>query len=112
MGDIFIWLSGASKKILRECPTERPRLYGLGAMIAVTGGLAGVSLAFALVNALKVSLPAVIVFGVLWALAVMMIDRLFVVSMHRQRNPLIYLIQALPRLAMAIVLGFPKTTPL
>jgi hypothetical protein len=111
VGDIFIWLSGASKKILRECPTERPRLYGLGAMIAVTGGLAGVSLAFALVNALKVNLPAVIVFGVLWALAVMMIDRLFVVSMHRQRNPLIYLIQALPRLAMAIVLGFVISTP-
>jgi hypothetical protein len=111
VGDIFIWLSGASKKILGECPTERPRFYGLGAMIAVTGGLAGISLAFALVNALKAALPIAVVFGVLWALAVMMIDRLFVVSMHRQRNPLIYLVQALPRLAMAIVLGFVISTP-
>jgi hypothetical protein len=111
VGDIFIWLSGASKKILGECPTERPRFYGLGAMIAVTGCLAGVSLAFALVNALKAALPIGIVFGVLWALAVMMIDRLFIVSMHRQRNPLIYLAQALPRLAMAIVLGFVISTP-
>jgi Domain of unknown function (DUF4407) len=111
VGAIFIWLSGASRKILRECPTERPKYYGLGALIAVTGAMAGVSLAFALVSGLKISLRDAIIFAVLWGLAVMMIDRFFVVSMHRQSNPLIYLVQALPRLAMAVVLGFVISTP-
>ena len=111
MGGFFIWLSGASRRILAECPTERPKYFGLGAAILVTGAMAGVSLSFALVNALKVSLRDAIIFAVLWGLAIMMIDRLFVVSMHRQRNPLIYLIQALPRLLMAVVLGLVISTP-
>jgi Domain of unknown function (DUF4407) len=111
VGAIFIWLSGANRKILSQCPTERPKYFGLGAVILVTGAMAGVSLAFALVNGLKISLDAAIVFAVLWSLAITMIDRLFVVSMHRQRNPLIYLIQALPRLLMSVVLGFVISTP-
>ena len=111
MGAIFIWLSGANRKILSQCPTERPKYFGLGAVILVTGAMAGVSLAFALVNGLKISLDAAIVFAVLWGLAITMIDRLFVVSMHRQQNPLIYIIQALPRLLMSLVLGFVISTP-
>lgn len=111
VGGIFVWLSGANRKVIGECPTERPKYFGLGAVIVVTGAMAGVSLAFALVNALKISLSAAIVFAVFWGLAIMMIDRLFVTSMHRQRNPLIYLIQALPRLLMAVVLGFVISTP-
>ena len=111
MGGIFIWLSGANRQLLAECPTERPKFFGLGAVIVVTGAMAGVSLAFALVNALDISLPGAIVFAVLWGLAIIMIDRLFVVSMHRQRNPLIYILQVLPRLAMSVVLGLVISTP-
>ena len=111
MGDIFIWLSGANRRLLAECPTERPKYFGLGAVIVVTGAMAGVSLAFALVNALGIALTGAIVFGILWGLAIIMIDRLFVASMHRQRNPLIYVVQALPRLAMSVVLGFVISTP-
>ncbi len=111
MGDLFIWLSGANRRLLAECPTERPKYFGLGAVIVVTGAMAGVSLAFALVNALKIGLSAAIIFAVLWGLAIIMIDRLFVSSMHRQKNPLIYVIQAIPRLAMSLVLGFVISTP-
>lgn len=111
MGDFFIWLSGANRRLLAECPTEQPKYFGLGAVIIVTGAMAGASLAFALVNALKISLSAAIVFAVLWGLAIIMIDRLFVSSMHRQKNPLIYVVQAIPRLVMSLVLGFVISTP-
>jgi hypothetical protein len=111
MGGIFIWLSGASRKVLADCPTERPKYFGLGAIILVTGAMAGVSLAFALVNALKITLTGAIIFAFFWGLAIMMIDRLFVVSMHRQRNPLIYVVQATPRVLMSVVLGFVISTP-
>ena len=87
MGAIFIWLSGASRKILKECLTERAKFYGPSAIIAVTGGMAGVSLAFARVNALKMTFHDVVIFAILCGLAMMMIDRLFVVTMHRQRDP-------------------------
>jgi len=111
VGGIFIWLSGASRKILAECPTERPKYFGLGASIFVTGAMAGVSLAFALVNALNIALTGAIIFAVCWGLAIMMVDRLFVSSMHRQRNPLIYVMQATPRFLMSIVIGFVISTP-
>lgn len=111
MGGIFIWLSGANRQLLAECPTERPKYFGLGAVIVVTGAMAGVSLAFALVTALGISLRDAAIFAVLWGLAIIMVDRLFVASMHRQRNPLIYIVQALPRLAMSVVLGFVISTP-
>lgn len=114
MGDILIWLSGANRKILAECPTERPKYFGIGAAILVTGAMAAVSLSFALVNALKITLGDAIVFAALWGLAILMLDRLFVVSMHRQRGRfsfLIYLVQAVPRLLMSVVLGFVISTP-
>ena len=112
MGAIFYWLAGANRRLLAKCPTERPKYFGLGAAIVVTGAMAGVSLAFALANALSISTRYAIIFGVLWAVAIMMIDRLFVASMHRQSNPLFYILQALPRLAMSVVLGLVVSTPL
>ncbi len=111
MGDFLIWLSGVSRDVLAQCRTERPKFIGLGAAILVTAGMAAVSLSFALVNALKAPLWAAVTFALLWGLAIMSLDRLFVVSMHRYRNPFFYLVMALPRFAMAVLLGFVISTP-
>ncbi len=111
MGDFLIWFSGASREVLAQCQTERAKFIGLGAAILVTAGMAAVSLSFALINALKAPLWAALIFALLWGVAIMSLDRLFVVSMHRYRNPLPYLVMALPRFAMAVVLGFVISTP-
>ena len=111
MGDFLIWLSGVSRDVLAQCRTERPKFIGLGAAILVTAGMAAISLSFALVNALKAPLWAAVIFALLWGVAIMSLDRLFVVSMHRYRNPLFYLVMALPRFAMAVLLGFVISTP-
>ena len=86
MGDFLIWLSGVSRQLLGQCTTERPKFIGLGAAILVTAGMAAVSLSFALVSALKAPVWLAVFFALLWGLAIMSLDRLFVVSMHRQRN--------------------------
>ncbi len=52
-----------------------------------------------------------VIFALLWGLAIMSLDRLFVVSMHRQQNRLYYLILAAPRFLMAVLLGFVISTP-
>jgi hypothetical protein len=111
VGDFLIWLSGVSREVLAQCRSERPKFIGLGAVILVTAGMAAVSLSFALVNALKAPLWAALIFALLWGLAIMSLDRLFVVSMHRYRNPLYYLVMAVPRLVMAVLLGFVISTP-
>lgn len=110
-GDIFIWLSGASRQVLDQCPTERPKFIGLGASILVTAGMAAVSLAFALYTALKAPIWIAVIFALLWGLAIMSLDRLFVVSLHRYRNRFFYLLLAAPRFVMAVLLGFVISTP-
>jgi Domain of unknown function (DUF4407) len=110
-GGIFIWLSGASRRILEACPTERPKYFGIGAVVFITGAMAAVSAAFALVNALKVLLIGAIIFAFFWGLAIMMIDRLFVATMRRPSSRLYALGQALPRILMAFVIGLVISTP-
>jgi Domain of unknown function (DUF4407) len=111
VGDFLVWLSGASRQVLAQCPTERPKFIGLGAAILVTAGMAAVSLSFALVTALKAPLWLAVIFALLWGLAIMSLDRLFVVSMHRQQNRFYYLIMATPRFLLAVLLGFVISTP-
>lgn len=104
-------MSGASRQVLAQCPTERPKFVGLGAAILVTAGMATVSLSFALFNALQAPVWLAVIFALLWGLAIMSLDRLFVVSMHRYRNRLFYLLLAAPRFLMAVLLGFVISTP-
>ena len=104
-------MSGTSKQVLAQCPTEKPKFIGLGTAILVTAGMAAVSMAFALYNALKAPLWAAVIFALLWGVAILCLDRLFVVSMHRQRNWLYYLVLAAPRFIMAVLLGFVISTP-
>src|ERR1700678_447637 len=110
-GDFFIWLSGVSRQVLDQCPTERPKFIGLGASILVTAGMAAVSLSFALYTALKAPIWLALIFALLWGLAIMSLDRLFVVSLHRYRNRFFYVLLAAPRFLMAVLLGFVISTP-
>jgi hypothetical protein len=111
VGEFTIWLSGVSRQVLAQCPTERSKFVGLGSAILVTAGMATVSLWFALYTALKAPIWLAVIFALLWGLAIMSLDRLFVVSMHRYRNRLYYVLLAAPRFIMAVLLGFVISTP-
>lgn len=78
MGRFLIWLSGARRQILAECPTERPKYIG------ITAAMAAVSLSFALITILKIRLWTALPLAIAWGLAIMSLDRLFVVSLYRQ----------------------------
>jgi Domain of unknown function (DUF4407) len=111
MGRLLIWLSGARGQILAECPTERPKYIGIGAAILITGTMAAVSLTFALVTALKVDLWAALPFALAWGVAIVSLDRLFVVSLQRQGPWWAHLLRAVPRLLLALLLGVVISTP-
>lgn len=111
MGRLLIWLSGARAQILAECPTERPKYIGIGAAILITGTMAAVSLTFALVTALKVDLWAALPFALAWGVAIVSLDRLFVVSLQRQGPWWAHLLRAVPRLLLALLLGVVISTP-
>jgi hypothetical protein len=108
----LIWLSGASQQILAECPTERPKYTGLGASVLTSAALAGVSLAFALTTALNITLWVALPLAVAWGAAILSLNRLFVVSLSRSGRPRMQFVQAIPRLLMALILGFVISAPL
>ena len=111
MGRLLIWLSGARGQILAECPTERPKYIGIGSAILITGTMAAISLAFALVTALKVPLWAALPFALAWGVAIVSLDRLFVVSLQRRGPWWAHLLRAVPRLLLALLLGVVISTP-
>jgi len=111
VGRFLIWLSGAQRQILDECPTERPKYVGIGASILITATMAAVSLAFALVTALKVELWLALPFAIAWGLAILSLDRLFVVSLSREGGWLAQLLRATPRVLLALLLGLVISTP-
>jgi hypothetical protein len=111
LGRFLIWLSGARRQILEECPTDRAKYVGIGTAILVTATLAAISLAFALVTALRVKLPEALPFAIGWGLAILSLDRLFVVSLPRKGTRLAHVARATPRVLLALLLGFVISTP-
>jgi Domain of unknown function (DUF4407) len=111
VGGFLIWLSGARRQILDECPTERPKYIGIGTAIVITAAMAAVSLTFALVTALRVSLWAALPFALAWGVAIMCLDRLFGVSLPRKGRWWVHLLRALPRFLLALLLGFVISAP-
>jgi competence protein ComGC len=73
--------------------------------------MAAVSLTFALVTVLNSALWAALPFAVAWGLAIMMLDRLFVVSLSRHQNPVVYWTLAAWRLFLAMIIGLVISTP-
>jgi hypothetical protein len=110
MKGLLISLSGARPEILDKCPTERGKFEGIGGAVLITSGLAMISMWFALSTAVGVNPVLAVVPAVLWGLAILTLDRWLVTSMpadgaRRWRF-------ALPRVAMALLLGFVVSTPL
>ena len=112
MGRFLIWLSGARRQILDECPTERPKYVGIGASILITATMAAVSLAFVLVTALRVELWLAVPSVIAWGLAILSLERLFVVSLPRGGTWHAQLLRASPLVLLALLLGVVTSTPL
>jgi hypothetical protein len=107
------WLlivSGARPEVLAQCESERVKFESLGWAIVITGGLAVVSMWFALNSALGINSVIAVPIALLWGLAIVGIDRWLVTSLplESQRRWVV----AVPRLALAILLGALISTPL
>jgi len=110
-GRFLIWLSGARRQILAECPTERPKYTGLGVSILIPAGMAAVSLTFALVTVLRAELWVALLFAAAWAMVIVSLDRMFVVSLPRTGTWQTQLLRATPRFLLALLLGLVISTP-
>jgi hypothetical protein len=106
----LLWISGAQPKVLDQCPSERIKFESLGWAILITSGLGTVSMWFALYSAMGINAAVATPFALLWGLVIMGIDRWLITSMPLEGRRKFWL--AMPRLALAILLGTLISTPL
>lgn len=112
---LFLWSSGADLEILNQVPTDQNKYFGIGGTILFTALMASFAGGYAFFTAFKSPLLSVF-FGIFWGALIFNLDRYIVStfgvgdgkkSISRQE-----LIEAAPRLVMAIILGFVISTPL
>lgn len=105
-------LAGAQEDILRDAEGDRVKHTAMGGVLLSTALVAGVSAAFALSTAGGLPVPISIMIGAVWSLIIVNLDRMLVVSMGRQDGIWRNVLTALPRVALAVVIGAVISTPL
>ena len=108
------WLStlgGAEESVLKHAPGDRAKFSTLGLIMLGTGALAAVSATYALIQSIDLSWPYALGVGIGWGVIIIALDRQLIVTMTRQSNWR-NLLTALPRLLLAVLLGFVISTPL
>lgn len=111
----FWWCAGANIDILKKCPTDHAKYFGVGGTIVFTALMASFAGGYAFFTAFKSVLPSLF-FGAFWGLLIFNLDRYIVSTIGKgdgtQKITLEEWKIAAPRLMMAILLGFVISTPL
>lgn len=110
----LIIISGASIPILKrsDCAHERGKYATIGATMLLTATFASLSGGYALFIALGL-IDVSLLFGGLWGIFILLIDRLIVGSIRKNKNNFFEQIKvAIPRLFLASAISFVITKPL
>lgn len=112
IGNKLAVLAGARPDVLEAAPGARAKFVALGGVLLSTGGLALVSMAFAVHMALGAWWPLALLIGLGWGLVVVNLDRMLMVGMAHDSSLKRNLVLAVPRVGLALVLGVVIATPL
>lgn len=105
-------LAGARPDVLRQAPGDVIRYATLGGVLVSTAAVAGGSAFFAVRMAIGLPVAACVAIGLCWAVVILNLDRMLIVSMNGLRTARLKIAAALPRLALALVIGTVISTPL
>ncbi|MEO5788696.1 MAG: DUF4407 domain-containing protein [Gelidibacter sp.] len=108
----FILCSGSDTDILEQCSNgEQNKYAGIGATVFFTAVMATIAASYALFTVFDNAFIA-ISFGLIWGLLIFNLDR-FIVSTIKKRNSFINeLIQATPRIILAVIIAIVISKPL
>lgn len=108
----FIFCSGADTDILEECaPGERTKYAGIGATVFFTAVMATIAASYALFTVFD-TLYTAIFFGIIWGFLIFNLDRFIVSTIKKRNNFFDEIIQASPRIALAIIIAIVISKPL
>jgi hypothetical protein len=112
----FFWFcSGVHQDTLQKHPTEDNKYFGIGATIFFTGLFAALSGGYAMYFVFKGDSFAgffAVLFGLLWGLAIFNMDRYIVASINKNASAWKQVLQATPRILLAIMIGLVISRPL
>ena len=108
----FIICSGSDTDILNNCSIgEQNKYAGIGATVFFTAVMAFIASSYALYTVFDNYITAV-AFGLIWGLLIFNLDR-FIVSTIKKRNSVLdEIIQASPRLILAVIIAVVISKPL
>jgi hypothetical protein len=110
---IFCWIGGGHISVLQEMPTERNRFFGYGTVIFMTAVFATISSGYAFSFIMGgqfnwfIAIPAA-----MWGCFIFILDRFFVVSISNSGTFWRKLLNASPRLVLALFIGVIISKPL
>ncbi|MGY1737006.1 DUF4407 domain-containing protein [Geodermatophilus sp. SYSU D00684] len=108
----LLTVAGANREVLQDAPKERGKQVAMGAVLVSTAALAAVSASYALYVALHLWVPVAVLGGLAWGLVILNLDRWLVVSTPRLKSKVGTIVMALPRVALAVLIGAVVSTPL
>ncbi len=112
MSDWLLRLSGADRSVLADAPGDRVKYVRIGGTVLSTAVLALVSCTFTVRTGLGAPLLVALVAGVVWAAIILNLDGWLVASNSRQDRWYLNLLVAVPRIALAVVIGAVVSKPL
>ena len=108
----FIICSGSDTKILETCSVgEQNKYAGIGATVFFTALMAFIAASYALYTVFD-NLAASVFFGFLWGLLIFNLDRYIVSTIKKTGNILDELVQAMPRIVLAVIIAVVISKPL
>ena len=106
------WCAGAHQDLLKQFPSEHAKYSGLGGVLLATFVLASISAGYAVYTVFGNWLWTV-AFAVIWGLIIFNFDRFLVSTMRKYGiSKRKQLLMAMPRLALALLIGFTIARPL
>lgn len=108
----FILCSGADAKILETCSSgEQNKYAGIGATVFFTAVMAFIASAYALYTVFD-SVLAAVFFGLIWGLLIFNLDRFIVSTIKKRDSFKSELLQATPRIILAVIIAIVISKPL
>lgn len=120
LGTFLARLGGANVEVLDKArkqgqvgpSKEKARYIALGLILIATASLAVLSMTFAMIDGLKLSIASALLMGVGWGVIILIIDRALIINMRVKGGKWSLLGMVAPRLLMAILLSAVIATPL
>ncbi len=107
----FAWCSGARLYLLKHCPTDYNKYFGIGIIVFLTGIMASITGFFALFTIFN-SIIIAGIFGIFWGILIFFLDWFIVSSLKKEEKFYKELLFSLPRIILAVLLAVIIATPL